>query len=508
MTLKSVLLKYAVMLLIIPLSVLAETIVIEGELLNDLRRTPVLGGGFSLTTEDYKSQCFENVETTLPSYDYDYTFYSSEKEVKHESKSSNEYGFEYGFSGYFASGEGKTAGTISQSSKFKIHRVNMFAVIRLNSYYASLNEAKSTLSTQAKDLIQSEDVIGFFDACGTYYIRTINRYSRLYAWFTLESKEEDIQADFKSHLEVAFRTSFASGAIKDKTESKSKKFFKGKRLYIKIIGVGLAKEHVVNLSPTSIEDFQKVVSNASKSMSGIHTGRISSIEIIPWMDNLSFQYELKPFVVAQAEAKPTAPKPDATDEVKKEYSKKLKEYLDEQKSASLKRKWIVAENGEFISMLKNKYRALQAYQFATMNCQTKLERIITRRENLAKQGKTPPPDFDWKTIQFKNHFGYGSINAETFYDKLLVKTGNNQTKFAKEHESQKSSGEKSGGESELTLYEQWEAISKEADSCLAALYPQFTTTIYRDIPKCKTLVAKLTALMPGVLFYYCAPVEG
>ncbi|WP_069470348.1 hypothetical protein [Candidatus Marithrix sp. Canyon 246] len=456
---------YAVILLV-PISVLAETIVIDGELLNDLRRTPVLGGGFSLTTEDYKSLCFDNVETTIPSYDYDYTFYSNESESKSESKSKSEYGFSYGFKSFYASGKVKASVGKAKKSKSKLNRVNMFVVIRLNSYYASLNEAKSVLSSQAKDLIQSEDVIGFFDACGTYYIRTINRYSRLYAWLTLESTETVTEESFKYHLEASIRSRFVgSASMKAKGESESKNFFKNKRLYIKIIGTGLAKEHVVNLSPTSLEDFKKVINNASKSMSGIHTGRISSLEIIPWMDNLSFQRELKPLILKQAGSS-----------------------QDQKKYESLKRKWIVAENGEFISMLKNKYRSLQAYQFATMNCQSKLERILSRDEK-------------WKNIQFKNHLKDEPIKAEDLYKDLVCLSDNKQTKFALDKKVTAKTCKTA------SLYQQWETISKEADSCLTELYPKFTNTLYRKIPKCKRMVAQLTSLMPPPLFYYCAPVK-
>jgi hypothetical protein len=461
---------YAVILLV-PISVLAETIVIDGELLNDLRRTPVLGGGFSLTTEDYKSLCFDNVETSIPSYDYNYKFYSSESESGRESTSKSEYGFKFGFKSFYASGKVKGSGEKAKTSTSKVNRVNMFAVIRLNSYYASLNESKSVLSSQAKDLIQSEDVIGFFDACGTYYIRTINRYSRLYAWLTLESKETVTANSFKYHLEASIRSRFVgSASMKAKGESESKNFFKNKRLYIKIIGTGLAKEHVVNLSPTSIEDFQKVINNASKSMSGIHTGRISSLEIIPWMDNLSFQRELKPLILKQAE------------------SSSNEEAADQLKSESLKRKWIVAENGEFISMLKNKYRALQAYQFASMNCQSKFERILSRDE-------------DWQNTKFKNHLKDEPIKAEELYKELVCLTDNKGSAFAIE----KKIAAPNCDEKNKSLYKQWEEISAEADNCLVDLYPQFTQTIYRDIDKCKGMVAKLTALMPAALFYYCAP---
>jgi len=485
-------------MLFVPLTVLAETIVIDGELLNDLRRTPVLGGGFSLTTEDYKSLCFDNVETSIPSYDYDYTFYSSETETKRKDKSSLEFGFEYGYSALFVSGKGKTDVKTSQTSKIKLNTVRMFVVVHLNSYYASLNESKSTLSAQAKDLIKTEDIIGFFDACGTYYIRTINRQSRIYAWLTLKSKEKVTKNTFKSHLEASFKSPFSSSSMKSKVENESENFFKGKQLSIKIIGRGLGKAHIVNLSPTSIEEFQKVINNASKSMSGIHTGRITSLEIIPWMDNLSFQYELKPFIIAQE----VPLKEGATPEAKKAY-------LDRQKSLSLRRKWIVAENGEFISMLKNKYRALQAYQFATMNCQAKLERILTRREDLATQGKTQD-QFNWETISFKNHLGYSSLTAKPLYEKLLLLTGNNQTQFAVNkglNKEAESAGDCFNKPESCSLYEQWKAISEKADSCLGELYPEFTTKIYREFDKCSRLVAKLTALMPGVLFYYCAPVE-
>jgi hypothetical protein len=55
-------------LCLVSLSSQSETTVISGDFLNDLRRTPVVGGGFSLTTEDYKSICFEKIEVSKPSY--------------------------------------------------------------------------------------------------------------------------------------------------------------------------------------------------------------------------------------------------------------------------------------------------------------------------------------------------------------------------------------------------------------------------------------------------------
>jgi len=130
-------------------------------------------------------------------------------------------------------------------------------------------------------------------------------------------------------------------------------------------------------------------------------------------------------------------------------------------------------------MLKNKYRALQAYQFATMNCQSKFERILSR-------------DQDWQNIKFKNHLKNEPIKAEKLYNDLLCLTDNKQTQFALEKKVTAKTCKTD------SLYKQWEKISKQADICLNDLYPKFTNTLYRDIGQCKGMVAKLTALMPDV----------
>jgi len=139
----------------------SETTVISGDFLNDLRRSPVVGGGFSLTTEDYKSVCFEKIEVSPPSYDLYYDFQSIEenwretffRKIKPDSTQAR---LTYWF--------------LEHSLAENGHSLHILATIQLKSYYAALNESYTKLSEPARLLLENQNITGFFEACGTYYI--------------------------------------------------------------------------------------------------------------------------------------------------------------------------------------------------------------------------------------------------------------------------------------------------------------------------------------------------
>ncbi|WP_171899689.1 hypothetical protein [Candidatus Marithrix sp. Canyon 246] len=195
--------------------------------------------------------------------------------------------------------------------------------------------------------------------------------------------------DFQYHLERLFQSI---------QNSKTESFFENKALYIRLAGFGLGKQHMVSLAPTDLDSFKKILQNSTQAMAGIHTGRVEALEIIPWMDNLNFQFYLLPLV--------------ENDTSKNRFS----------------RKWIVAENSEFIALLKNNYRELQEQYFMSLNCQLKFNRQISRHKN-------------WKQIKFRNHRAKQTITGEELSKKLKPQP----------------------------LYDKWQKFTQRADECLADL---------------------------------------
>jgi len=465
-------------LCIVSLSSKSETTVISGDFLNDLRRTPVVGGGFSLTTEDYKSVCFEKIEVSPPSYDLYYEFQSIETNWREQfyrqrKPDSTQARLTYWFLDQFIGGE------LSQKSVEKGHSLRILARIQLKSYYAALNESQTQLSEPARALLKNQDITGFFDACGTYYIRTMSRYSTIYALFTLTDKKSTLKK-FQYHLERLFQgiSMPASDPRLVKFKSESETYFENKSLYIRLAGFGLGKEHIVSLAPTDLDSFKKILQNSTQAMAGIHTGRVESIEIIPWMDNLNFHYSLQPVLEKQRQ---TTENPLASKEQAKQYR--------------FWRKWVIAENSEFIAQLKNHYRELQEQYFIALNCQAKLNRHIARAQSLNDQ------TFSWEQIKFRNHRAKQTIRASLLSQQLTQLTGQESPWISKEPANQKSK------KSSITLYQKWQQFTQRADECLAALEPEITTTSYRQISYCAHRINELVQILPQTLFDYCPPEE-
>ncbi|MDM8560974.1 hypothetical protein [Candidatus Parabeggiatoa sp. HSG14] len=469
-----------VTLCLVSLSAQSETTVISGDFLNDLRRAPVVGGGFSLTTQDYKSVCFETIEVSKPSYDLYYDFQSVETNWREQfyrqrQPDSSQARLTYWFLDHFG-------GEQEQKSVEKGKSLRILARVQLKSYYAALNESHSQLSEPARVLLENRDITGFFDACGTYYIRTISRYSSLYALFTLTEKKSTLKKstlkDFQFHLERLFQgIEMPSDSRSIKLKNESERYFENKSLHIRLAGFGLGKEQMVSLAPTDLDSFKKVLQNSTQAMAGIHTGRVEAIEIIPWMDNLNFHYALQPVLEEQRE---TTQNPLASDKKSEQYR--------------FWRKWVVAENSEFIALVKNHYRELQEQYFMALNCQAQVNRHIAREKAWAQS--LNDKEFSWEQITFRNHQAKLTIRASQLSQQLMSLTGREIPWKIEDVMPTKSS---------TTLYQQWQEFTQRADECLAVLEPEMTTSSYREVSYCADLIKNMVQIMPQALFDYCPP---
>ncbi|MCH9683397.1 MAG: hypothetical protein K0V04_18315 [Deltaproteobacteria bacterium] len=135
---------------------------------------------------------------------------------------------------------------------------------------------------------------GFFHACGPYYARGITRTAHP----GLRDQETARDVEFEASLERELR-----GAAKSST-TVSGKFASeasSKRLVINARGWGLSKDEDASLVSTDIESFRSAVAEAFLSMQTPQTGRIQSVEVVPWVENLEFQSRV-PLETGSAEA--------------------------------------------------------------------------------------------------------------------------------------------------------------------------------------------------------------
>jgi hypothetical protein len=269
-------------------TVLAGPTVVRDTRVTDLGTTPVLGRGYSLATNTFQSACLKDVVITEPSYDFQYLF----KDVETSSSSSVETSVTASgsYSNWWVSAEASA----SASSASKRGRTAHSIVVTLNmdTYYASVNEAGTPLSESAAALLDREDVPGFFAACGPYYVRGINRNAQFVSLFTYESQTSQRDDAFEAKLKADLKGFGASGGFSVESKTKLSSEASSKSLVITTRGWGLGKNEDASLISYDIDTFKAAIKQAFISMQNPLTGRVTSIEVVPWVENTAFQTKL------------------------------------------------------------------------------------------------------------------------------------------------------------------------------------------------------------------------
>ncbi len=312
--------------------------IIRDNRVTDLATTPVLGRGYSVGTNTYQSTCLKKVTLTEPSYDMQYYFESIEdsgaekksKTFSYNESTSTSYkkSKSWSFFGFGKKSSYSRKSTLDRSSESTVidgvtwYNHDIFATIDLYSYYASVDESQSKMSDSAVKLLQAKDLPGFFSSCGPYYVRSIGRKARFISKFTYRSKERTRDTSFESKLKTqvqsfstmskkgwgSYRRSEDTSASEEKEYKSSLKFnseAKSKRLIITTAAFGLGKNERATLIAYDLETFRNSLADAFRSMQNPRTGKVSSIEVVPWVENTEFQalVELEKEVEAPAEEK-------------------------------------------------------------------------------------------------------------------------------------------------------------------------------------------------------------
>jgi len=266
-------------------SVFGAARVIKDNRLNDLGVSPVLGRGYSIATNTYQSSCMGKVETTQPSYDLKYKYLEIETDWENsyrtsfESKNSFRYLFLKGNVNVFSEVQGNTT----------YHYHYIFADIDVDSYYHSLNEGTSEMSESAQNLLTKGDVVGFFDSCGPYYIRSIGRHSNFMALMRYRTTSSTRDVNFELQLKAKMRGFFSSGSTDTTISTEFRTETQQKRLEINIWAYGLGKGELADIIPTDIDSFKDSIRGVVRTMQDPDSGRVTSMEVAPWIENTQFQ---------------------------------------------------------------------------------------------------------------------------------------------------------------------------------------------------------------------------
>ncbi len=328
-----------VLMCLLSLPALAGPTIIRDSRITDTGITPVLGRGYSIGTNTFQSTCMEDVVITKPSYDLTYTFSSIEamqqRSAERRSSFSSSSSTTRTTSGSSTSSRNYWFSKRKSTSKYKNQLTQIYnragssrvttkgtqtshiieVNINLVSYYASVDEAQSKIGDNAAGLLVSKDIPGFFSSCGPYYVRSIGREATLLAFFeyTTESTERDMA--FESSIEnqiKGFRSRSRSssssswwGAKKDSSESSDRTDFSNtyaakaaqefnetaeqRSLTITTFAFGVGKRKDAKIISYDIDSFKEAIQEAFMSMQDVRTGKVISMEVVPWVENTQFQ---------------------------------------------------------------------------------------------------------------------------------------------------------------------------------------------------------------------------
>jgi hypothetical protein len=262
--------------------------VVRDESLKDVGTTPVLGRGYSLATNTFQSICMKEIVKTKPSYDFKYKFEEVDASVAEEIKRSGSFEANYGANYGFFKVNGHMKGSSTTNTKTERETVDIKVSIDVDTYYASIDETKGELADTAVQLVRG-DLPAFFDACGMYYVRSINRNSTIYALFSFEKKSDKEDSEFKAELEAQIRGWGWSGSMSASMSGETKKKSESRQLTITTNAAGLGKMTGTSLLAYDLDSFRQAVLTAFKATQDEDVGKVTSIEIVPWVEHLQFQ---------------------------------------------------------------------------------------------------------------------------------------------------------------------------------------------------------------------------
>jgi len=253
-------------------------------------KTPVIGAGYSPSTQRVLGACLRVDGTSEPSFDYnyDFTFFTSSSSVDGDIGDES-FAAQFNQKNKFLWDPDVMAVMMSDRSGTKLNINYFLSEMKADMYYNSVDYSKSQISSAALSILMKRDYIGFLQACGPYYIRSVRRLKALVTLFRYTSTSSNPEESVSTKL---FNSIAGIGESGDETAASLEEVLAGRTLTINIFGYGLTMEEssgVGSLLATSLDDYEDVQNYAFNAMKDTKSGLVQAIEIFPWVSNMQFQ---------------------------------------------------------------------------------------------------------------------------------------------------------------------------------------------------------------------------
>lgn len=266
--------------------------------IRDLDVTPVLGRGYSLMTNNFLATCLMAAQTTAPSYNYDLSFYDFTRSSDYEAILAGPLSKTFAYANIKEEINNLQTSNAANaaSSNNSVPRTYFFVTtLRVDRFYSSVKEELSPLSEAATKLLDSQDYIGFFQSCGSNFVRSIRRAQEVTIVFKFNSYKTATAQEFASLLRV-----IGNGSEASSTNTSQQKFQPIlSSMEMKVLGYGLAlnQEGTGSLVSNKVEKYAEIMAYSYQAMTQTSgeeknsddVGMVYGIEVVPWVDNVAFQ---------------------------------------------------------------------------------------------------------------------------------------------------------------------------------------------------------------------------
>jgi len=288
----------AAMTTLLSTGVNGATYILSDDRVRSLDATPVLGRGYSIMTNSFQSTCLDIDVTSVPSYNYDYTWtdftQSDDLEAEVAGSISNTFGY------YYVKEQIENELSRNVTDGFYKHDVkyHVVATMRVERFYSSVREEVSPLVISANTLLDKQDYVGFFKACGPNYVRSIRRAQEVTAVFSYFSSSLELAQEFATGLKTS-NTFSATADFKEFTKAKFDPITSSLEINVLGFGLGLDQQGSGSLVAPTLDDYNEVMQFAFNAMTqsdgsnSRNIGQVYGIEVAPWVDNVNFQIASK-----------------------------------------------------------------------------------------------------------------------------------------------------------------------------------------------------------------------
>lgn len=248
----------------------------------DLSVTPSLGRGYTPAISAYHAVCFDQMPTTRASFDFDYTFEEIETDAASVARRRGVLRT-YEVEDFLGRNTRDRVVTVERNTRY-LHY--LLATLVVDSYYSAIDEARASISKDALALLRKGDLVSFVTSCGTHYVRGISRRSYFLTLFSYTTT--DRRADQAFELEVEsevrrVRTSPPPG--KSEPDRGFGERARTRDLKIVTRSIGLVGQQSSTLLPFDLASYESAVKEAFKASQDELTGRITALEVQPWLEN-------------------------------------------------------------------------------------------------------------------------------------------------------------------------------------------------------------------------------